>query len=119
MEKRLQELDRIIEVALDCDRGECASVIDFGAGLHDYMFTLSAGLASVEVLPVSSVETRVVDSLTVMLFNYFKIRLLGIECNESEDRSDKNGVERIMKIVFEAESREGRCYKLGYERRIF
>lgn len=119
MEKRLQELDRIIEAALDCENGECTSVIDFGAGLYDYMFDLSTGLASSAALSASSVEKRVMDSLNVMLFDFFKVRLLGIEYNECDGESDKNSVERIMKIVFEAESREGRNYKLGYERRLF
>lgn len=112
MEKRLQELDRMIEIALDCNRGECAAVMDFGAGQSDYMFNLSA------VSPAalfSYIEKHVEDSLEVMSCNCFKVKLLNIEFYESSEKV----IERIMKILFEAESREGRNYRLEYERRIF
>ncbi len=115
MEKRLQELDRIIEIALDCNRGECAAVMTFGAGLYDYMFDLSACSASSPAALVTFIEAHVADSLEVMLCNYFKVRLLNMEFYESGEKA----VERIMKVVFEAESREGGNYRLRYERRIF
>lgn len=119
MEKRLQELDRIIEAALDCERGECVSAIDFGAGLSDYMFDVSSGLVSSAAASASFIETRVTDSLNVMLFDSFKVKLLEVACNESDEKCHENGVERMMKIIFEASGIDGRCYKLGYERRIF
>lgn len=115
MDKRLQELDRIIEIALDCNRGECAAVMGFGAGLSYYMFDLSACSASSPAVLARFIEEHVADSLEVMLCNCFKVRLLNIEFYESGEKE----VVRIMKIVFEAESREGRSYRLRYERRIF
>ncbi len=115
MEKRLQELDRIIEIALDCNRGECAAVMGFGAGLSGYMFDLSSCSASSPAVLAHFIEEHVVDSLEVMLCNYFKVRLLNIEFYESGEKE----VVRIMKVVLEAESRDGGIYKLKYEGRIF
>lgn len=115
MEKRLQELDRIIEIALDCNRGECAAVMAFGAGLSDYMFDLSAGSASSPSALVAFIEEHVAVSLETMLCNCFKVNLVNMEFYESGETA----VERIMKVVFEAQSREGGNYRLRYERRIF
>ena len=115
MEKRLQELDKIIEIALDCNKGECAAVMDFGAGLLEYMFDLSAGLSCDPAGLAHFIEERVIRSVDLMLYGYFSVSLLAIEFYENEGR----GVERIMKVLFEAENREGRSYKLRYERRIF
>ena len=115
MEKRLQELDRMIEIALDCNRGECAAVMAFGAGLSDYMFDLSAGSVSSPAVLAPFIEKHVVDSLETMLCNCFKVRLVNMELYESGEKA----VERIMKILFEAESVEGGSYRLRYERRLF
>lgn len=115
MEKRLQELDRIIEIALDCDRGECAAINNFGAGLSEYMFELSAGISRDFAGLPSIIEERVRSSTAAIAHTFFKIRLLGIEFYERADTD----IERMVKILLEAEDREGKSYRLRYERRLF